>query len=79
VISLVIYLVISGRDPGIFRIYLVSVAAGFDRELGADQRPEAGTQRRFVEARSAVDAVLIEQRQRRIAERGRPLDERFGQ
>ena len=32
-----------------------------------------------MEARGAVDAVLIQQRQRRIAERRRPLDERFGQ
>ena len=29
--------------------------------------------------RRAVDAVAIEQRERRIAERGRAIDERFGQ
>ena len=32
-----------------------------------------------MEARRAVDAVAIEQRERRIAELGGALDERFGQ
>ncbi len=32
-----------------------------------------------MKARRAVDAVAIEQRERGIAERGRALDERFGQ
>jgi hypothetical protein len=32
-----------------------------------------------MEARCAVDPVVIEQRQRRIPERERAIDERFGQ
>ena len=35
--------------------------------------------RRLVKARRAVDAVAIEQRERRIAELRRAIDERFGQ
>ena len=50
-----------------------------DRQLGADDGAQAGLLRRLVEARRAVDAVGVEQRQRRIAERRRALDERFGQ
>ena len=53
-------------------------AAG-DRQLGADDRLEAGALGGEVKARRAVDAVAIEQRQRRIAERRRALDQRFGQ
>ena len=40
---------------------------------------QPGLLRGLVEARRAVDAVGVEQRERRIAERRRPLDERFGQ
>jgi hypothetical protein len=38
-----------------------------------------GTERGFVKARGAVDAVAIEQRQRGIAEVGRAIDERLGE
>ncbi|HTI38096.1 MAG TPA: hypothetical protein VL484_11075 [Vicinamibacterales bacterium] len=50
-----------------------------DRQLGADHRVQAGFLRGHVETRSAVHAVAIEQRERRIAERRRALDEGLGQ
>ena len=50
-----------------------------DRQLRADDRPDAGRERGLVKARRAVDAVAIEQRERRIAELGGAIDERFGQ
>jgi hypothetical protein len=48
-----------------------------DRELGADDGAQPGALRRLVKARRPVDAVGIEQRDRRIAERRGALDERF--
>ena len=50
-----------------------------DGQLGADDGADAGGLRGLMEARRAVDAVAIEQRDRRIAERRRALDERFRQ
>jgi hypothetical protein len=50
-----------------------------DRELSTDNRPDPRGERGLVEPRGAVHAVAIQQRQRRIAERRRALDERFGQ
>ena len=47
------------------RAILASPAA--DRQLRPDDRLEAGLFRREMKARRAVDAVAIEQRQRRIA------------
>jgi hypothetical protein len=49
------------------------------RELGADDRFEAGGAGRLVKAGGAVDAVAIEQRHRRIAKQRRAVDERLGQ
>ena len=49
------------------------------RQFGADDWCNAGGGRRFVEARRAVDAVAIEERERGIAERGGTVDERFRQ
>ena len=50
-----------------------------NRQLGADDRLDARAFRGQVKPRRAVDAVAIEQRERRIPERRRALDERFGQ
>ena len=50
-----------------------------DRELRADDGLEPGLLRGAVESRRAVDAVAVEQRQRRIAQRGGALDERLRQ
>ena len=49
------------------------------RQLRADDRLDAGALRGEVKARRAVDAVAIEQRERRIAERRGAVDQRFGQ
>jgi len=68
----VIYLVISG-------IYLMILAARFDREFGANQWANPGGEGSFVEARGAVNAVQVEQRQRRVAKRRGSLGERFGE
>ena len=64
---------VSLRWPGGLRL------ACFDRQLRADERLDAGGERRFMKTRRAGDAVAIEQRDRRIAERRRSIDERFGQ
>jgi hypothetical protein len=48
-----------------------------ERQLGADNRPHACTQRGTMEARCAVDAVSIEQRERGITVPRRLVDERF--
>jgi hypothetical protein len=48
-------------------------------ELGPDDRLQPRLHRRLVETRCAVDTVGVEDREGGIAERGRPLDERFGQ
>ena len=45
-----------------------------DGQLGADDGAHAGGFRRLMKARRAVDAVAIEQRERGIAQRRRPLD-----
>ena len=50
-----------------------------DRQLRADDGAQPGLLRGLMKPRRAVHAVGIEQRQRRIAERGRALDERLGQ
>ena len=49
------------------------------RQLSADDRLDAGALRGEVKTRRAVDAVAIEQRERRIAERRGAVDQRFGQ
>ena len=49
------------------------------RQLRADDRLEPRLLRGEMKARRAVDAVAIEQRQRRIAQRRRPIDERLRQ
>ena len=48
------------------------------RQLGADDGFDARTRRGEVKSWRAVDAVAIEQRQRRIAERDRPIDSTSG-
>jgi hypothetical protein len=48
-------------------------------ELGADERPDSHGERRLMKARYAIDAVAVEQRDRPVAEIGRPIDQRFGQ
>ena len=50
----------------------------FDREFGTNQWANPGGEGGFVEARGAVDAVQVEQRQRRVAKRRGSLGERFG-
>ena len=50
-----------------------------DRQLRADNRPQPRALRRLVKPRGAVYAIGIEQRQRGISKRGRPLDERLWQ
>ena len=50
-----------------------------DGQGRADNRLYPRPRGRLMEPRRAVDAVGVEERQRRIAERRRPLDERFGQ
>src|SRR5262249_2758791 len=45
------------------------------RQLGADNRLDAGGNGGFVEARDAVDAVAIEERERWIPERHRAIDQ----
>jgi hypothetical protein len=64
------------RSPGGGGCLGVSVCR--DRQLGADDRAEAGLLRGLVEPGRAIDAVGVEQRQRRIVECGSALDERFG-
>jgi hypothetical protein len=54
-------------------------SADRDRQFGPDDRLQTGTFRRKMEARRAVDAVAIEQRERRIAERGGAVDQRLGE
>jgi hypothetical protein len=49
-----------------------------DSHLRADDRLETRLLCCEMEARRAVDAVAIEQRERAVAERGRALDQRFG-
>ena len=49
-----------------------------ERELGADDRSDARSEGGAMKPWSAVDAIAIEQRQRGIAEIGRPVDERLG-
>jgi hypothetical protein len=48
-------------------------------QFGADDRLDPRGERGLVEPRGAVHAVAIQQRERRVAERRRALDERFGQ
>ena len=54
------------------------VGCGDDCQFSADDGLQAGLARRFVKPWGAVHAVGVEQRQCRVAERGRPLHERFG-
>ena len=61
------------------RLFPIPIPARFDRQLRADQRADAGGERGFMEARRAGDAVAIEQRDRRVAEHGRAIDEHFRQ
>jgi hypothetical protein len=49
-----------------------------ERHVGADDRPHAGTPRGLKEARRAVDAVSIGERQRVVAAGGGALDQIFG-
>jgi hypothetical protein len=51
----------------------------FDRQLSADDRAQPCLFRRFMKTRRSVHTIGIEERQCRIAERRRTLDERFGQ
>src|SRR5262249_41933765 len=50
-----------------------------NRQLGADDRAQTGGRRRFVKARQPVDAIAIDQRERRVAELRRAIDERLRQ
>ena len=52
---------------------------GNDRQFSTNDCPQSGLLRRLVKARGAIDAVGIEQCQRRIAQRSRAFDERFGE
>ena len=61
------------------RCAIVRDAGRSHRQLRADDRLEARLLRGEMEARRAVDAVAIEQRDRGIVERRGALDERFGQ
>jgi hypothetical protein len=56
----------------------VRSASRVQRQLRADNRLEARLLCCEMEARRAIDAVAIEQRDRAVAERGRALDQRFG-
>ena len=67
------------RVPPLRRAVPARDAANRHRQLRADDRLDAGALRGEVKARRAVDAVAIEQRERRIAERRGAVDERFGQ
>jgi hypothetical protein len=49
-----------------------------DRELSADDRANARGDCRFMKAWRTVHAIPIEQRERRVAEIGGPIDERLG-
>ena len=51
----------------------------FDRQLGANDGAQSRLPRRLVESRRAVDTIGIQQRQRRVAERGGAFDQRFRQ
>ena len=68
----------SGEDPAEVRVPPAAlteqgdVRAAFDRDLGAGDRADAELLRRVRELERAVDAVVVGQRERRIAERGRP-------
>ena len=64
------------RERWVARVRCDDVADG---ELGADDRADAGGKRGAMEARRAVDAVAIEQRNRRVAVAGGLIDERFRQ
>jgi hypothetical protein len=48
-----------------------------NRELGADDGADAGGKRGAVETRGAVDAITIEQCDRRVPVACRLIDERF--
>jgi len=61
------------------RVAALRVGGGAHRQLGADDRADPGGARRLVEARRAVHAVPVEQRERRVAEIGRAVDDRFRQ
>src|SRR5207247_4090070 len=50
-----------------------------DCHLGPDQRPDAGAARGREEARRAVDAAAVRERERVVAERGRLIDQVLGQ
>src|SRR5262249_59277840 len=50
-----------------------------DPHLGADERPDARPPRRLEEARCAVDAVPIGERQRVVTESGGAVDQVLGQ
>ena len=54
-------------------------AASGNRQLRAYDRAETSPLRRLVEPRHAVDAVCVEQRERRVPERRGARHERFGQ
>ena len=68
-----------GEDPAEVRVppaasrqSKVTCDAAFERDLGAGDRADAELLRRVRELERAVDAVVVGQRERRIAERGRP-------
>ena len=66
------------QPPQARRMRAVRLLLRADGQLGADERLEPGLARRHVQARRAVDAVPIEHREGRIAERRGPLDQRLG-
>jgi hypothetical protein len=63
----------AGLGPGTWGL------ARFDRQFRANQRADPGGERRLMKTRRAGDAIAIEQRDRRIAEHRRSIDEHFGQ
>ena len=50
-----------------------------DRQLAADNRFDAGRERRLVESRCSIHPVPIEQGERGISQLGRPVDQGLGQ
>jgi hypothetical protein len=55
------------------------LATVYYRDLTADDSLDPGSPCRLVEPRRAVDAVAIDERERRVAQRRRAFHERLGQ
>src|SRR4029453_893452 len=68
-----------GRGFLVFPSSVLRPLSSGERQLRADDRLQAGFLRGEMKARSAVDAVAIEQRERGIVERRGAIDERLGQ